>query len=482
MTLFTSVTVIQLFFLLLARFTCLTTGAYLEDKVLQLEKNYIKIKEDLEAKVVNLETKVARLEAQVNHQESIFTALIKSERDKKFASQKGISRNVETNEHYKRNAAPRTCGEVFATNPLLDSGMYWIDPDGQGVGDNAINVYCNMTTGSTSVLHDSELKIDVGKCSDPGCYSRKINYYATEKQIAALVGLSNNCSQTIIYDCSNAPLINKDVSYSWWNDKNGNKKTFSSTGMANCDGSLRIQAIGVIESKQDLPMTRLNFGGTSQGSGQHTLGRLECTGKVKVEGMPTSCDDLWRIGNTMNGIYSIVANKKVQTVFCDFNKRLGSEKGFQTWIGFSNVKSAQVHFYAKMSAAFTKEKTPLPFKEARINVGKGMDLSTGKFTAPRTGFYFFSFTGLAEFPLASTSKTLGVRLLLDGTSVGNAWVSEQHTFKDQSSPLTLQSILYLKSGQKVWLEIDTISTGVKLFDRFYTHFTGFLLEEEDMSL
>jgi hypothetical protein len=173
MTLFTSVTVIQLFFLLLARFTCLTTGAYLEDKVLQLEKNYvsiflqtpfiylfsfkkmnifstifkIKIKEDLEAKVVNLETKVARLEAQVNHQESIFTALIKSERDKKFALEKGISRNVETNEYYKRNAAPRTCGEVFATNPLLDSGMYWIDPDGQGVGDNAINVYCNMTTG-----------------------------------------------------------------------------------------------------------------------------------------------------------------------------------------------------------------------------------------------------------------------------------------------------------------------------------------------
>jgi hypothetical protein len=88
--------------------------------------------------------------------------------------------------------------------------------------------------------------------------------------------------------------------------------------------------VGVIESKQDLPMTRLNFGGTSQGSGQHTLGRLECTGKVKVEGMPTSCDDLWRIGNTMNGIYSIVANKKVQTVFCDFNKRLGSEKGINT--------------------------------------------------------------------------------------------------------------------------------------------------------
>jgi hypothetical protein len=131
-----------------------------------------------------------------------------------------------------------------------------------------------------------------------------------------------------------------------------------------------------------------------------------------------------------------------------------------------------------MSDAFTKEKIPLPFKEARINTGKGMDLSTGKFSAPRTGFYFFSFTGLAEFPLASTSKNLGVRLVWDGTTVGYAWVSEQHTFKDQSSPLTLQSILYLKSGQKVWLEINTISTGVKLYASYYTHFTGFLLEEE----
>ena len=78
---------------------------------------------------------------------------------------------------------------------------------------------------------------------------------------------------------------------------------------------------GVIQSKQDLPVTRLNFGGTSKGSGQHMLGRLQCTGKVKVGEMPTSCDDLWRIGNTMNGLYSIVVNKKVQSVYCDFDKQ-----------------------------------------------------------------------------------------------------------------------------------------------------------------
>ena len=40
----------------------------------------------------------------------------------------------------------RTCHEMWLAHPSLSSGMYWIDPDGQQ-GDNAIYVYCNMTTG-----------------------------------------------------------------------------------------------------------------------------------------------------------------------------------------------------------------------------------------------------------------------------------------------------------------------------------------------
>jgi hypothetical protein len=30
--------------------------------------------------------------------------------------------------------------------------MYWIDPDGQGVGDGAIYVYCDMTSGKKKRL------------------------------------------------------------------------------------------------------------------------------------------------------------------------------------------------------------------------------------------------------------------------------------------------------------------------------------------
>jgi hypothetical protein len=51
-----------------------------------------------------------------------------------------------------KSATPRTCREVRDGNPALTSGMYWIDPDGQGVGDPPISVYCNMTTGICNYL------------------------------------------------------------------------------------------------------------------------------------------------------------------------------------------------------------------------------------------------------------------------------------------------------------------------------------------
>ena len=53
-----------------------------------------------------------------------------------------------TNQVNEKSATPRNCQELRDSNPsLATSGMYWIDPDGQGVGDAPISVYCNMTAG-----------------------------------------------------------------------------------------------------------------------------------------------------------------------------------------------------------------------------------------------------------------------------------------------------------------------------------------------
>jgi hypothetical protein len=45
--------------------------------------------------------------------------------------------------------SPRTCLEARNSGlpEFKESGMYWIDPDGIGIGDGAIYVQCDMKTG-----------------------------------------------------------------------------------------------------------------------------------------------------------------------------------------------------------------------------------------------------------------------------------------------------------------------------------------------
>lgn len=44
-------------------------------------------------------------------------------------------------------AVGRTCHELKLADQSLESGMFWIDPDGHGAGDAPIHVFCNMTSG-----------------------------------------------------------------------------------------------------------------------------------------------------------------------------------------------------------------------------------------------------------------------------------------------------------------------------------------------
>ena len=96
-----------------------------------------------------------RLEGKVQEQEKILNFLLQAnELPISPTGSKSIAANYRQNviQSSGNSGTPRTCRELRAANPSLASGMQWIDPDGQGIGDDPIYVYCDMSTGWKLIL------------------------------------------------------------------------------------------------------------------------------------------------------------------------------------------------------------------------------------------------------------------------------------------------------------------------------------------
>jgi hypothetical protein len=98
--------------------------------------------------VTELEGRNAQLEIKVQEQENILISLLVPTNQ----SESGLNFHLNNRQSAiqltgKMSGTPRTCRELRMSNPSLPSGMQWIDPDGQGVGDDPIYVYCDMTSG-----------------------------------------------------------------------------------------------------------------------------------------------------------------------------------------------------------------------------------------------------------------------------------------------------------------------------------------------
>lgn len=392
------------------------------------------------------------------------------------------------------NVGARTCHELMSSDPTLDSGMYYIDPDGWNAGDSPIYVYCNKTSGVTRVLHDSQEKTNVGHCFDPGCYSRPVNYNASMRQMRALIQLSPACEQYIRYDCLSAVFVFNDVQYCWWNDRHGEPRYYwagskdnvhtcscgndgscvEPTVLCQCDASAPLALFdeGYIDNKDHLPITGLNFGRTSASYsiGEHTLGPLQCYGSFQssANGIPGSCADLWRGGETVSGLYQVkVSDGTIVTVFCDMTK-LPEENGHQTLIGTNDIKSTLVFFTVARESNYNVANSVMPYQKVLLNVGNAMNIGTGIFTAPRHGIYFFAFTastlsGDWAFGRISSSAGHSVIVEISPHNNGHASVGSAHMTVELKAADTVTTNLgagyfYASSGHQI-------------------SFTGYLIQE-----
>jgi hypothetical protein len=148
----------------------------------------------------------------------------------------------------------------------------------------------------------------------------------------------------------------------------------------------------------------------------------------------------------------------------------------QKWIEYADVKSHPVHFYVQRNSTFETNGTPVPFDLAWVNEGNAMNLTSVVFTPPRTGTYFFFFTGVATFPVSAGRAQLGLHL--NGGEIRFFVIEKANVLLRQWSVLSLQSTLSLKSGDQVWVQMD-VTSWLYMYDSsdHLTHFTGFVLDE-----
>ncbi|XP_038599980.1 complement C1q tumor necrosis factor-related protein 3 [Tachyglossus aculeatus] len=128
----------------------------------------------------------------------------------------------------------------------------------------------------------------------------------------------------------------------------------------------------------------------------------------------------------------------------------------------------QIAFMASMATHFSNQNSGIIFSSVETNIGNFFDVMTGRFGAPVTGVYFFTFSMMKHEDV----EEVFVYLMHNGNTVFSLYSYETKGKSDTSSN---SAVLKLSKGDEVWLRMGN---GALHGDhqRFST-FAGFLLFE-----
>jgi len=182
------------------------------------------------------------------------------------------------------------------------------------------------------------------------------------------------------------------------------------------------------------------------------------------------------MGHTLNGFYDVKGetSNQIEATYCDFTKS-STETGYETRYGFVDVKSSPVHFFVIRTTSWNTTGT-MPFQKAYLNLGGGMNLTSGVFTTPKAGTYEFFFKGDGFGTSSSYAGFGSVFLQRNGIEIAQGF-SRINGATSGHSALSVHGTLKLNKGDTITIYHDagTIFSDDIHFD---IHYTGSLLEED----
>lgn len=141
------------------------------------------------------------------------------------------------------------------------------------------------------------------------------------------------------------------------------------------------------------------------------------------------------------------------------------------------MASNPLFFSVQRNTSFNNDKIAIPFEITRLNIGGGMNTSSGYFTAPRKGNYFFTFSSLAL--ISTNASYIEVTLYHNDIVIASSYTGGISLASVQLETFSLQAAVSLQIGDNVHLKITRISKSqIQGSAEFDTQFSGWLIQED----